>query len=50
MAIVSAIGTAHGVYKTENPSIDFARFEKFNKLVNDNGINMIFYERIWHDN
>jgi fructose/tagatose bisphosphate aldolase len=42
MAIVSAIGTAHGVYKTENPSIDFARFEKINKLVNDDGINMIF--------
>lgn len=29
-----AIGTAHGVYLTENPKIDFERFEKINKIVN----------------
>jgi tagatose 1,6-diphosphate aldolase GatY/KbaY len=29
-----AIGTAHGVYTTENPKIDFERFEKIQKLVN----------------
>jgi tagatose 1,6-diphosphate aldolase GatY/KbaY len=29
-----AIGTAHGVYTTENPKIDFDRFEKIQKIVN----------------
>ncbi len=29
-----AIGTAHGVYKTENPRIDFERFEKIQQLLN----------------
>ena len=29
-----AIGTAHGVYVTENPKIDFDRFEKIQKIVN----------------
>jgi tagatose 1,6-diphosphate aldolase GatY/KbaY len=29
-----AIGTAHGVYKTEDPEIDFQRFEKIWKLLN----------------
>jgi tagatose 1,6-diphosphate aldolase GatY/KbaY len=29
-----AIGTAHGVYMTENPKIDFERFEKIQKIVN----------------
>ncbi|MHB0961205.1 MAG: class II fructose-bisphosphate aldolase [Pirellulaceae bacterium] len=29
-----AIGTAHGVYMTENPKIDFDRFEKIQTIVN----------------
>lgn len=29
-----AIGTAHGVYKTENPKLDFDRFEKIFELLN----------------
>ena len=29
-----AIGTAHGVYRTENPKIDFDRFEDIQKIVN----------------
>ena len=29
-----AIGTAHGVYKTKFPKIDFERFEKIAKLIN----------------
>jgi ketose-bisphosphate aldolase len=29
-----AIGTAHGVYKTRNPKIDFERLGKINKLLN----------------
>jgi tagatose 1,6-diphosphate aldolase GatY/KbaY len=29
-----AIGTAHGVYTTENPKIDFDRFQKIQELVN----------------
>jgi tagatose 1,6-diphosphate aldolase GatY/KbaY len=33
-----AIGTAHGVYKTKNPKIDFERLGKINKLLNGNGI------------
>ncbi len=34
-----AIGTAHGVYTTENPKIDFDRFEKIQKIVNGERIN-----------
>jgi len=33
-----AIGTAHGVYKTKNPKVDFERLGKINKLLNGNGI------------
>jgi tagatose 1,6-diphosphate aldolase GatY/KbaY len=33
-----AIGTAHGVYKTKNPKIDFDRLGKINQLLNGNGI------------
>lgn len=32
-----AIGTAHGIYKTKNPKVDFERFEKIFKLVNGEG-------------
>lgn len=32
-----AIGTAHGIYKTKNPKVDFERFEKIFKLVNGKG-------------
>jgi tagatose 1,6-diphosphate aldolase GatY/KbaY len=33
-----AIGTAHGVYMTEDPKIDFDRFEKIQEMVNGRGI------------
>jgi len=33
-----AIGTAHGVYKTKNPKIDFERLGKINKILNSDGI------------
>jgi tagatose 1,6-diphosphate aldolase GatY/KbaY len=33
-----AIGTAHGVYVTEDPKIDFDRFAKIQELVNGRGI------------
>jgi tagatose 1,6-diphosphate aldolase GatY/KbaY len=33
-----AIGTAHGVYKTKNPKIDFERMAQINSLLNGNGI------------
>ncbi len=33
-----AIGTAHGVYKTKNPKIDFERMAVINKMLNGNGI------------
>lgn len=33
-----AIGTAHGVYKTKNPKIDFERLGKINKLLNGSSI------------
>jgi tagatose 1,6-diphosphate aldolase GatY/KbaY len=33
-----AIGTAHGVYKTKNPTIDFARLAEINQLLNGNGV------------
>jgi tagatose 1,6-diphosphate aldolase GatY/KbaY len=32
--LAPAIGTAHGIYKTMNPKVDFDRFEKTFKLVN----------------
>ena len=35
-----AIGTAHGVYKTKNPKLDFARMEKIFKLINGKGVKM----------
>jgi tagatose 1,6-diphosphate aldolase GatY/KbaY len=33
-----AIGTAHGVYKTKNPKIDFERLGEINKLLNAGGV------------
>jgi tagatose 1,6-diphosphate aldolase GatY/KbaY len=33
-----AIGTAHGVYKTKNPKIDFERLGKIHQMLNGNGI------------
>ncbi len=33
-----AIGTAHGVYKTKNPKIDFQRLGEINELLNGNGV------------
>lgn len=33
-----AIGTAHGLYKTENPKIDFERLGKINGLLNGTGV------------
>jgi tagatose 1,6-diphosphate aldolase GatY/KbaY len=33
-----AIGTAHGVYKTMNPKIDFERLGKINQLLNGGGV------------
>ncbi len=33
-----AIGTAHGVYKTKNPKVDFDRLGTINKMLNGNGI------------
>lgn len=33
-----AIGTAHGVYKTKNPKVDFERLAQINQLLNGNGI------------
>jgi ketose-bisphosphate aldolase len=33
-----AIGTAHGVYKTKNPKIDFERLATVHKMLNGNGI------------
>jgi len=33
-----AIGTAHGVYKTKNPKLDFDRMEKISKLINGKGV------------
>ena len=33
-----AIGTAHGVYKTKNPKLDFDRMEKIFKLINGKGV------------
>jgi tagatose 1,6-diphosphate aldolase GatY/KbaY len=33
-----AIGTAHGVYKTKNPKVDFERMATINKMLNGSGI------------
>ncbi len=33
-----AIGTAHGVYKTKNPKIDFERLAEINQLLNGSGV------------
>jgi tagatose 1,6-diphosphate aldolase GatY/KbaY len=33
-----AIGTAHGVYKTKNPKVDFERMATIHKMMNSNGI------------
>lgn len=33
-----AIGTAHGVYKTKNPKIDFERLKEINRLLNGKGV------------
>lgn len=33
-----AIGTAHGVYKTKNPKVDFERMGKINQLLNGSGV------------
>jgi ketose-bisphosphate aldolase len=33
-----AIGTAHGVYKTKNPKVDFDRLGQINQLLNNNGV------------
>jgi tagatose 1,6-diphosphate aldolase GatY/KbaY len=33
-----AIGTAHGVYMTKNPKIDFERMGKINQLLNGNSV------------
>ena len=33
-----AIGTAHGVYKTKNPKVDFERMGKINQLLNGDGV------------
>jgi len=33
-----AIGTAHGVYKTKNPKVDFDRLGEINQILNGNGI------------
>ena len=32
-----AIGTAHGVYKTKNPKLDFDRLQKISELINGSG-------------
>lgn len=33
-----AIGTAHGVYKTKNPKVDFERLATINKMLNSDGV------------
>jgi tagatose 1,6-diphosphate aldolase GatY/KbaY len=33
-----AIGTAHGVYKTSNPKVDFERLGQINRLLNGSGV------------
>lgn len=34
-----AIGTAHGVYKTKNPKVDFERMAKINQMLNADRVN-----------
>ena len=36
--LAPAIGTAHGVYKTKKPKVDFERFGKIARLINGHGI------------
>jgi len=36
--LAPAIGTAHGVYKTKNPKVDFERLGKISKLINGRGV------------
>ncbi|MEN8172875.1 MAG: class II fructose-bisphosphate aldolase, partial [Chloroflexota bacterium] len=33
-----AIGTAHGVYKTKNPKVDFERMGKIHQMLNGSGV------------
>ncbi len=33
-----AIGTAHGLYKSENPFVDFERLDQINRLINGSGV------------
>ena len=35
--LAPAIGTAHGVYKTANPKVDFDRLDRINRLLNGDG-------------
>ncbi len=36
--LAPAIGTAHGIYKTKNPKVDFERFAKIFQLINGRGV------------
>ncbi len=36
--LAPAIGTAHGIYTTKNPKVDFNRLDKINKIINDQKI------------
>jgi tagatose 1,6-diphosphate aldolase GatY/KbaY len=36
--LAPAIGTAHGVYKTTNPKVDFDRFERISKVINGGSV------------
>lgn len=36
--LAPAIGTAHGVYKTKKPKVDFERFGKIARLINGHGV------------
>ena len=36
--LAPAIGTAHGIYKTKNPKVDFERFGKIFQLINGQGV------------
>jgi len=35
--LAPAIGTAHGIYKTKDPKIDFERFQRISELINGRG-------------
>ncbi len=35
--LAPAIGTAHGIYKTKDPKLDFARLDRINRLLNGSG-------------